>query len=230
MRQGDPAEELARLVAETGAAGVFAEADPWPYARERDARVAERVPLTLTQGLTARPYDGIVKADGSAYTVFTPFSRAWKALPLPRPADLLPAPERLAAPSDVPGLPVPGAGAVAFGPVPARRAGGAAAVAPFARGQDAAILQYDVARNRMDLPGTSQLSPYLRFGMLSARAAAAVAVEALEHAATAEAQRGAETWLNELIWREFYQMVLYHHPAVLDQEFRADLRDIPLAE
>ena len=102
VRQGDPAEELARLAeSETGAAGVFAEADPWPYARQRDARVAGCVPLTLTEGITARPYDAITKAGGGAYTVFTPFSRAWKALPLPRPTDLLPAPERLAAPPEI---------------------------------------------------------------------------------------------------------------------------------
>ncbi len=107
VRQGDPAEELARLTAETGAVRVFAEADPWPYARARDARVAGRVPLALTEGITARPYDAITRADGGAYTVFTPFSRAWKALPLPRPTDLLSAPERLAAPPEIPSLPIP---------------------------------------------------------------------------------------------------------------------------
>ncbi len=226
VRQGDPAEELARLVAETGAAGVCAEADPWPYARERDARVAERVPLTLTQGLTARPYDGIVKADGAAYTVFTPFSRAWKALPLPRPADLLPAPEQFAALPDLPGLPIPGAGAAPSALFPPGEREAQRRLGRFVRGQDAAILRYDTVRNRMDLPGTSQLSPYLRFGMVSARAAAAAAVAALAHATTAEAQKGAETWLNELIWREFYQTVLYRHPGVLNQEFQAGLRDI----
>lgn len=226
VRQGDPAEELARLVAETGAAGVYAEADPWPYACERDARVAQRVPLTLTQGLTARPYDGILKTDGRPYNVFTPFSRAWKALPLPQPADLLAAPERLAAPPEVPSLPIPDASATSSALFPPGEREAQRRLRLFVRGQDAAIWQYDAARNRMDLPGTAQLSPYLRFGMVSARAAAAAAVDARAHAATAEAQKGAETWLNELIWREFYQMVLHHHPGVLGQEFQADLRDI----
>jgi deoxyribodipyrimidine photo-lyase len=40
-------------------------------------------------------------------------------------------------------------------------------------------------------------------------------------------RKGAETWLNELIWREFYMMVLYHHPDVLEHEFQANLRGIP---
>ncbi len=227
VRQGDPAEELARLAESTGAAGVFAEADPWPYARERDARVAKRVPLTLTQGITARPYDGISRPDGRAYTVFTPFSRAWKALPLPGAAELIPAPERIAAPPEAPSLPIPGPSSSAAdlflpGEQEARRR-----LHLFTEEQDAAIQQYDAARNRMDLPGTSQLSPYLRFGMISARTAAVAAVVALEKAASPNGRKSAETWLNELIWREFYQMVLYRYPEVLGQEFQASLRDIP---
>jgi len=105
LRQGDPADVLAELCTETGATAVFAEADPWPYARQRDAAVAERVPLALTQGITARPYDAIRKADGTGYTVYTPFSRAWKSLPLPTSGDLMPAPDLPGLPSDLRSLP-----------------------------------------------------------------------------------------------------------------------------
>ena len=89
VRRGDPATELARLVSETGATAVFAEEDVWPYARRRDAAVAATVPLRLTAGLTVHPPDVVRKADGGVYTVFTPYSRAWKALPPPRRSDLL---------------------------------------------------------------------------------------------------------------------------------------------
>jgi deoxyribodipyrimidine photo-lyase len=81
----------------------------------------------------------------------------------------------------------------------------------------------------MDLAGTSELSPYLRFGMVSASRAAVAALGAAERAADARGRRGAETWLKELIWREFYMMVLHHFPAVLEWEFRGDLRAIPWA-
>ncbi len=226
VRQGDPAEELARLAESTGAAGVFAEADPWPYARERDARVAGCVPLTLTEGITARPYDAITRAGGGAYTVFTPFSRAWKALPLPRATDLLPAPERLAAPPEILSLPIPEPGAWDAGMYPPGEQEALRRLNLFTQERDAAIQQYDTVRNRMDLPGTSQLSPYLRFGMISARTAAVAAVDALENAASPSGRKSAETWLNELIWREFYQMVLYRYPEVLGQEFQAGLRGI----
>jgi deoxyribodipyrimidine photo-lyase len=73
---------------------------------------------------------------------------------------------------------------------------------------------------------TSQLSPYLRFGMLSARQVAVAAYSAIESAPNPSARASAETWLNELVWREFYISILYHFPDVLKQAFRAELRDI----
>ncbi len=100
VRRGDPATELARLVSETGATAVCAEEDVWPYARRRDAAVAATAPLRLTAGLTVHPPDVVRKADGGIYTVFTPYSRAWRALPPPRRSGLLPAPQRLAPPPE----------------------------------------------------------------------------------------------------------------------------------
>jgi deoxyribodipyrimidine photo-lyase len=85
---------------------------------------------------------------------------------------------------------------------------------------------YAQQRNRMDLDGTSQLSPYLRFGLLSPRAAAVAAISAREEARTDNGRAGATSWLNELIWREFYIHILYHFPHVLHTSFRENLRDI----
>ena len=77
----------------------------------------------------------------------------------------------------------------------------------------------------MDLDGTSKLSPYLRFGMLSARQAAWAARAAMT-GPEASLGRGPETWLNELIWREFYLSILYHFPASAAGRLSARLRDI----
>jgi len=79
----------------------------------------------------------------------------------------------------------------------------------------------------MDLDGTSGLSPYLRFGMVSARQAAWAARQAEAWAKNAAERQGAETWLNELIWREFYAAILYHFPYVRRMAFRQGLRNIP---
>jgi deoxyribodipyrimidine photo-lyase len=66
----------------------------------------------------------------------------------------------------------------------------------------------------------------LRFGMLSARQAVVSALAAREAALDGQARTGAQTWLNELIWREFYMAILAHFPDVLEGSFRANLREI----
>ncbi|HET7089422.1 MAG TPA: deoxyribodipyrimidine photo-lyase [Anaerolineae bacterium] len=225
VRRGDPAVELAALTRESGAAAIFAEEDISPYARARDARVAERLPLMQTRGLTAQLPPMVSKPDGKPYTVFTPFSRAWKALPPPQVRDIIAAPKRIETPDDLHSLPIP--------PHPALPAS-----VPFVSGEAEAqrrltafvssiIGEYADVRNRMDRDGTSQLSPYLRFGMLSARQAIVAAIEAMRSAASAAIHRGAEAWFNELIWREFYITILHHFPNVRRESFRPELRNIP---
>jgi deoxyribodipyrimidine photo-lyase len=75
----------------------------------------------------------------------------------------------------------------------------------------------------MDLEGTSSLSPYLRFGMLGLRQA----VSAAKQAVAEKRGAGAEVWLNELIWREFYIQILYHFPHVSKTSFKTSLANIP---
>jgi deoxyribodipyrimidine photo-lyase len=88
------------------------------------------------------------------------------------------------------------------------------------------IYQYAQERNRLDLDGTSSLSPYLRFGILSIRQAVSAALTALRSAPDESAAKAAETWLNELIWREFYIAILYHFPHVSKTSFNPALANI----
>ena len=232
VRRGAPLAELAQLSQETGARAIYAEADPWPYARTRDADVAARLPLQLTSGITVRPADLVSRVGRSPYTIFTPFSRAWKALPMPSSSDLRPAPDHPAMPSAAPAsLSIPDQPALSPDvPFPPGEAEALRRLRAFtAPGGSVPIHSYAEDRNRMDLAGTSELSPYLRFGMVSAKRAVAAALDAAECAADEAARRGAKTWLNELIWREFYMMVLHHFPTVLERELRGDLRAIPWA-
>ncbi len=104
LRQGHPQEELPRLAAECGAQSVFAAEDYSPYARRRDQAVARKLPLRLTGGVTVQPVLAVHKADGTPYTVFTPFSKAWKALPLSTTQAAILAPTILPAPAAA-GLP-----------------------------------------------------------------------------------------------------------------------------
>jgi deoxyribodipyrimidine photo-lyase len=134
-------------------------------------------------------------------------------------------PERLPGlPAGLQGLPIP-AGAAAP-PFPAGEAEALRRLRAFAGGSAAAIHRYDEERNRLDREGTALLSPYLRFGMVSARRAAVAALHAMNHAPDTATRKGGETWLNELIWREFYMAILYHFPFVMEMAFREELREI----
>ncbi len=99
----------------------------------------------------------------------------------------------------------------------------------FTAGADAPIYRYADERNRVDLSGASGLSPYLRFGMLSARQAVESALIAREAAPDNLAAEGADVWLNELIWREFFTSILYHFPHVRRHSFREAYRRIQWA-
>ena len=227
VRRGVPVEELGRLASESGATAVFAEEDGWPYARRRDARVAEALPLHLTAGLAVHPPGAVLKPDGSPYMVFTPFSRAWKARPLPSAGSVLRAPDTLPALPEVASLPVPDDPALPPGvPFLPGEAEARRRLHAFLEGDGPGVYRYGERRDRPDLAGTSQLSPYLRFGMLSARQAAVSALQAIEAAPDALARRGAEAWLTELIWREFYLSIQAHFPETEQHSFRAGLRSI----
>jgi deoxyribodipyrimidine photo-lyase len=222
VRSGDPETVLRQLVAETGASAVVAERDLSPYARRRDARVARAVPLALTGGVSVHDPGEVLGRDGRPLTVFSPFRRSWLARNLPNRDDLLAAPATLPSlgvrlKSEV--LPNPAASSVFLpGEDEARRR-----LEAFAKGRAASIHAYARDRNRLDRDATSTLSPYLRFGMVSARQAV---VAALDAGARPTGHAGADAWLSELIWREFYLAILWHFPDVLAGAFDPALRRI----
>src|SRR5690606_1996295 len=88
------------------------------------------------------------------------------------------------------------------------------------------LTAYPGVRDRMDLEGTASLSPYLRFGMLSAREAFARGVVALREQGASEQTIRDQAWFNELIWRDFFAMILYHFPYVRGAAFRQPLAGI----
>ncbi len=220
LRSGNPLHVLSELMEELQAAGIYAEKDYSPYARKRDDAVAQSLPLHLLPGLTVHAPDAVVKADGTPYTIFTPFSKAWKDQPVM--GKLLLAPEHISTPTGLKSETIPLNSTSVLFP-----AGEKTAHSLLNRFTADGISSYAEARNRMDLEGTSGLSPYLRFGMLSARQALDAARRAEAQAVNANSRRGAETWLNELIWREFYVAVLLHFPFVRKTAFRANMRNIP---
>jgi deoxyribodipyrimidine photo-lyase len=216
MRRGRPLGELTQLLREAQAEVIFAEEDFTPYARRRDAQVANALPLRLVGGTAVHQPAAVLKADGTPHTVFTPFSKAWKERPFP--THIQPVPDHIHTPQQLDSLPIPAKPELlSTVPFPTSEAEAQRRLRAFT---ETPIFDYAEARDRLDLVGTSQLSPYLHFGMISARQTAVAAQRAMECAGDAEARKGATSWLNELIWREFYISILYHFPHVLQRSFR----------
>ena len=78
----------------------------------------------------------------------------------------------------------------------------------------------------MDFDGTAAISPYLHFGILGFRLVVEAAREAILIAPDQDSKKSAQTWLSELIWREFYVHILYHYPQVRTNSFRAQYDQI----
>ncbi len=213
LRRGQPLDVLRALLAETGATAIYAEEDFTPYARQRDAEIARHLPLKLIHGQTVHHPAVILKPDGKPFTVYTPYSKAWKAML--GEIRLLPVLEFLPTPPGIPTDPMP-----PFTPNPDFPAGEAEALRRLYQFTASSIHEYADLRNRLDLDGTSRLSPYIRFGMISMRQAVRAAKQAVQGS-------GSETWLNELIWREFYIQILYHFPHVVHTAFNPALANIP---
>ncbi len=222
LRSGSPVKSLTRLVRECDAAGIFAEADHSPYARSRDRRITETLPLNLVGSSAVHPPGSVLKSDGTPYTVFTPFSKAWKSLPLLGDSTFQPSSEQFARLPEISSepLPIPPPVSQMHPFVPGENEAQRRLKQFLDGGSDAPIFSYDTGRNMLAYDGTSQLSPYLRFGMLSPRQAVLSAQHAIRSAPTAAQSKGAETWLNELIWRDFYIHILYHFPHVRVENFR----------
>ncbi len=224
IRHGKPTEILPQLVTEFAAQAVYFNQDYTPYARRRDAQIHE--------ALTIEVYDfedvalvapGLVlKADGDPYTVYTPFMKKWKEFP--KPDQWTDSGGRFFPVSAEQTGTLPVSAWHDIWPEPTE----AVAQEQLAQFTAQAIFRYGRSRNNLTINpfangaslDTSCLSPYLRFGVLSPRQAYWAARSAHRQAPGAEAEKSVETWVNELIWREFYMHIMYHFPHVMKRNFR----------
>lgn len=211
IRHGKPVETLQDLLAETGADRIIAEEDFTPYARLRSVLVGGCLPLKLVQGQLGLHPLGALKSNGNPYQVFTPFKKNWLALRTVIPA--------YPAPKDIPT--VAGISSEDLKPGeddPEFPSGELAARARLELFLAEEVKDYHLKRDRMDLNGTSKLSPYFHFGVLGLRTGLHLALQSISSGKGGE---GARVWLNELIWREFYIHILFHFPEVRTQNFRS---------
>jgi deoxyribodipyrimidine photo-lyase len=220
LRKGRPVQVLGQLIWETDSEVIYAEEDFTPYAFRRDEEVARQLPLNLIHGQTVHHPHAILKANGKPYTIYTPYSRAWKAK-LPSHLNPAPAPDKIHTPAGIQTEPLP-----RFKVSPLFPSGEQEALARLDEFLHRRIYSYANDRNRMDLEGTSALSPYLHFGMLGLRQAIHAAQQAMVQVRSEISRKSAETWLNELIWREFYIQILFYFPSVSRTAFNRSLANI----
>jgi deoxyribodipyrimidine photo-lyase len=226
VRRGDPAREIPRLAREVRADCVCWNRDVTPYARARDARVRAALARCGIAAVECKdrwiqdPAD-VCKPDGTAYSVYGPYRRAWRRRLAADPPPALRAPRLPPFPRGPTGLVMPAAAELGHGAdATALPTGGErAALRRLAGFLSGPARDYAHLRDLPALDGTSRLSPYLRFGAISARTCLEQARELAR--ADARARAGAERWIDELAWRDFYAAVLRAHPRVLHAAFRA---------
>ncbi|MCK9380749.1 MAG: DNA photolyase family protein [Sulfuritalea sp.] len=219
VRHGDPLLEIQNLATELGVTTVYVNRDYEPAAIARDAEVKRRLASAdfvdfKDQVIFDRAE--VMTRGGTPFSVFTPYKNAWlKKLDA---ASLQPWPveeyeAHLAPPHSAEPLPTLqqlGFEAADPGelPLPTGMSGAQALFRDFIERID----NYAATRDFPAINGTSHLSAHLRFGTISIRQLAAYA--------QAQPGRGAATWLTELIWRDFYHAILWHHPRVTRQCFK----------
>jgi deoxyribodipyrimidine photo-lyase len=219
---GRARDEIPALAARLKAGAVFTNEDYEPAAVARDSAVRAAladggIDFVACKDQVIFEKNEVLTQDGRPFSVFTPYKNAW----LKRLTDgdlqphvVAPAAGQLAA---LPGHAVPALESLGFTPTNLLKLG----IEPGMSGADKLFADFQermaAYHERRDFPakkGPSYLSVHLRFGTISIRALAACAWR--------DAGRGAAVWLSELIWRDFYFMILHHHPRVATQAFRPE--------
>lgn len=211
IRYGKPEEVYTQLLAEYPIGAVYTNRDYEPYAKERDQAIdrllgENGIPLLSFKDQVIFEPGEILNGSGEFYKVFTPFSKNWLDKFKAANIQELPAPnwKNLYHTSPLPNLSLEDMNFQPSGiPIPP------------AETQDSLIKTYDETRNFPAKPGTSRLGIHLRFGTISIRKLAI------------RASRLNDTYLNELIWREFYMMILAFNPQVVDRAFKPAYDQIP---
>ncbi len=206
---------IPRLAAILGVDEVHAARDYEPLARARDESVAAALAaagrrLVLHKDQVIFDTDEILTAQGLPYHVFTPYRRAWLARLTPQDIAERPVQAHAGALAPAAGLPMPALEDLGFERTDLTALGVLPGEAGARERLEDFLARMDHYHERRDYPGSkgpSYLSVHLRFGTVSIRE--------LVRQALARGSEGARVWLSELIWREFYQMLLWHRPETV---------------
>ena len=227
-RHADPLQAIPALAAELGVNAVYCNHDYEPQAIERDDAVAATLAAAGCRLVSFKDQvifekSEVLSQTGGVFSVFTPYKNAWlKKLDADpsvlAPYHIEPHAAHLAPPLADTTLPT--LQELGFEPsnlaelkIPTGMSGAAQLFEDFLP----RIAQYKTARDFPAVKGPSYLSLHFRFGTLSVRHLVRTVVDLMARGAGGE---GAAVWLAELIWREFYAMILFHNPHVVGAAFK----------
>jgi deoxyribodipyrimidine photo-lyase len=206
VRYGKPLDVWKDLFNEYEIEGIYLNRDYEPYARERDAEIAS---LAKESGAGFFDFkdqvifdcDEILKDDGDPYVVYTPFSRKWLDHYENNMSDPFPSSEYFDAFKEYEAESMPSLESMGFKEVDFE--------VPDRKVEASLLNEY---ADKRDLPAekaTSRLSVHLRFGTVSIR-----------HLTKKARIHHSDSWLNELIWRNFYQVIIWHFPDRIENAFK----------
>ena len=232
VRHGLATDEIPRLAQALGVQAVYTNHDDEPVALRRDAQVRDALGAASIALHTCKDHvvferSEVMTGAGTPYSVFTPYKNAWlrklepffvKAYPVePHAASLAPVPPAM-------GAELPSLTALGFDAAPGHAPNlptGSVGARQLLDDFLPRIGAYDEARNFPAIKGPSYLSVHLRFGTVSIRTLAREAWQRTQ-GQPADAAKGAQVWLSELIWRDFYHQVMHHHPHVIGGCFKPE--------
>ena len=184
---------------------VFTNHDCEPYAIERDQKIKEflskkNITFHACKDQVIFEKSEVMKPDGDPYTIFTPYSKVWKQKFHAEKIKSFPSEIFLDKLLKTKPFHFPSLKDIGFENVDFK--------IPRLNVSEELIRHYDETRNIPSVEGTSFASVHLRFGTVSVRKLVNLA------------DKLNEQWLNELIWREFFMMILFHFPYVVHHNFK----------
>jgi deoxyribodipyrimidine photo-lyase len=208
---GAPLEVWKQITAIYHVEKIFANRDYEPYAIKRDREIEsflkeKGIAFYLFKDHVIFEPTEVLKDDGTPYTVFTPYSKKWKTklnVSCLRPYPCEQYYNRFLQHTDD-SFPAIGSLGFSFSDIKF----------PSKTVSTEKLQQYAMLRDIPAAEGTSRLSVHLRFGTISIRQ---LVYQANQHSIK---------FLNELIWREFYQMILWHFPHVVNKSFKKEFDNI----
>lgn len=212
VKHGNPGNVWKELLSEYNVACVYVNHDYEPYARERDASVEKllkerRIEFHTYKDQVIFEKADVVKDDGTPYTVFTPYMNKWKSAMEKNSFLSFPTEKYFSNFSKIKLPAIPALKSIGFEKTTEEFPPSFPALS--------IIKKYEKQRDIPSIDGTTKISVHLRFGTVSVRKLMKFAWPL------------SEKWSNELIWREFYMMILWHFPHVANHAFKRQYETLP---